>query len=202
MSPREFNEHERDYIRKMLIKKALEFMNTIGIKKTTVEDITRAVGISKGAFYKFYSTKEELFFEAFESIEEQVKANVMKYLININSFSKENLKKVVKQIVYHKDTLAMIEIMNNSDLYNMLQRIDTDSVSRHFTNDTAYVEELFSFLQTKGVKVNKPADEFSAYLRTIFGLILQKQIIGEQYLDKVVGSFVDVLIDETIEQAE
>ena len=199
MSPREFNVHERDYIRKMLVKKALEFVNTTGIKKTTVEDLTRVVGISKGAFYKFYSTKEELFFEAFETIEEQAKANVMKYLININSFNKENLKKIVKQIVFDKDTLAMIEIMNNADLYNMIQRLDIDSVSRHFTNDTAYVEELYSFLQSKGVKVKKPADEFSAYLRAIFGLILQKPIIGEQYIDKVVGSFIDVLIDETIE---
>ncbi len=199
MSPREFNEHERDYIRKMLVKKALEFVNTTGIKKTTVEDLTRAVRISKGAFYKFYSTKEELFFEAFESIEEQAKANVMKYLINISSFSKDNLKKIVKQIVFDKDTLAMIEIMNNADLYNMIQRLDIDSVSRHFTNDTAFAEELYSFLQSKGVKVKKPADEFSAYLRAIFGLILQKPIIGEQYIDKVVGSFIDVLIDETIE---
>ena len=38
------------------------------MKKTSVEQLTKAVGIAKGSFYKFYESKEMLFFAVLEGI--------------------------------------------------------------------------------------------------------------------------------------
>ena len=37
-------------------------------EKTSVEQLTKAVGIAKGSFYKFYESKEMLFFAVLEGI--------------------------------------------------------------------------------------------------------------------------------------
>jgi AcrR family transcriptional regulator len=38
-----------------LLRQGSTFLTTYGIRKTNVEDLTRAAGISKGAFYLFYT---------------------------------------------------------------------------------------------------------------------------------------------------
>ena len=38
------------------------------MKKTSVDQLTKAVGIAKGSFYKFFESKEMLFFAVLENI--------------------------------------------------------------------------------------------------------------------------------------
>lgn len=41
----------------------------LGYKKTNIEDLCAKAGISKGAFYLFYASKEELFFDVIMRIQ-------------------------------------------------------------------------------------------------------------------------------------
>ena len=58
-----YSEEERVQIRQALVSKALELMARQGIQHTTVEQIYRAVGISRTFFYSFFPTKEDLIVE-------------------------------------------------------------------------------------------------------------------------------------------
>ena len=58
-----FSEKEKRIICQSLKNAAVQCAKTTGIKKTTVEELTTAAGISKGAFYGFYPSKELLFFD-------------------------------------------------------------------------------------------------------------------------------------------
>ena len=57
-----FSDFETEQIRKALLKETRHCAVTPGMKKTSVDQLTRAVGIAKGSFYKFYEFKEMLFF--------------------------------------------------------------------------------------------------------------------------------------------
>ena len=59
-----YSEQEREQIRASLMTTALELMAKQGIQHTTVEQIYRAVGISRTFFYTFFPTKEDLVVEA------------------------------------------------------------------------------------------------------------------------------------------
>ena len=48
-----------------LLKETRHCAVTLGMKKTSVDQLTKAVGIAKGSFYKFYESKEMLFFAVF-----------------------------------------------------------------------------------------------------------------------------------------
>lgn len=58
-----YSEQDRAQIRQALVAKALELMARQGIQHTTVEQIYRAVGISRTFFYSFFPTKEDLIVE-------------------------------------------------------------------------------------------------------------------------------------------
>ena len=58
-----YSEADRERIREALVTTALELMARQGIQHTTVEQIYRAVGISRTFFYSFFPTKEDLVVE-------------------------------------------------------------------------------------------------------------------------------------------
>lgn len=58
-----YSEEEREHIREALVTTALQLMARQGIQHTTVEQIYKAVGISRTFFYTFFPTKEDLIVE-------------------------------------------------------------------------------------------------------------------------------------------
>ena len=67
-----FTDYETEQLRKALLKETRHCAVTLGMKKTSVEQLTKAVGIAKGSFYKFYESKEMLFFAVLENIHSEL----------------------------------------------------------------------------------------------------------------------------------
>ncbi|MGI6686951.1 MAG: TetR/AcrR family transcriptional regulator [Christensenellales bacterium] len=70
--PRHFSEDEKSEIRKRLVEVGLELFERYGINKTTIGAITDKVGIAKGSFYTFFSSKGDLFMECYAKERENV----------------------------------------------------------------------------------------------------------------------------------
>ena len=63
-----FTDYETEQLCRALLKETRHCAVTLGMKKTSVDQLTKAVGIAKGSFYKFYESKEMLFFAVLEDI--------------------------------------------------------------------------------------------------------------------------------------
>ena len=84
--------------RQMIIEKSIELFSENGYHKTKVEDITKALDISKGNFYTYFDSKEEVLYEILEKIKEE-KIKALKE-IDINRNPKEVLKEFVSNIFF------------------------------------------------------------------------------------------------------
>ena len=69
--PKGFTEHEKELIRKRLLKEGYKQFSAYGLKKTNIEELAEAAKISKGAFYLFYESKEALFMDVVEVAEQR-----------------------------------------------------------------------------------------------------------------------------------
>ena len=67
-----FTDYETEQLRKALLKETRHCAVTLGMKKTSVDQLTKAVGIAKGSFYKFYESKEMLFFAVLENVHSEL----------------------------------------------------------------------------------------------------------------------------------
>lgn len=63
-----FSEQKNEMIRKDLSDEALHCAVTIGIRKTSVEQLTETAGLANGSFPRFFAFKELLFFVVLENI--------------------------------------------------------------------------------------------------------------------------------------
>ena len=70
--PKLYSDEEKKNIIAKLKKEANTLMQEKGVKKTTVDELVKRVGIPKGSFYLFYPSKEMLLFEVSQDFHEHV----------------------------------------------------------------------------------------------------------------------------------
>ena len=80
-----FSDSERETIRDRLCAAAEIFLGERGIRKTSVEELASAARISKGAFYLFYHTKEELFFDVIMRRHEEIEGALVEKFSKLTS---------------------------------------------------------------------------------------------------------------------
>ena len=69
---RSFSEREKENIRKSLMDICKQNWTQYGYKKTSFDEICKQAGISKGAFYLFFESKEALFCEVLCSVQREI----------------------------------------------------------------------------------------------------------------------------------
>lgn len=63
---------QREQIKKLIIDRSISLFNEKGYENVTVEDITKSVGIAKGTFYNFFSSKAVILLLWFEMKFQQI----------------------------------------------------------------------------------------------------------------------------------
>lgn len=67
---------EKEKKRERILKKSWELFKKNGYEETKIERITKEVGISKGSFYTYFKTKEDVLFAILEKIEIEIENSI------------------------------------------------------------------------------------------------------------------------------
>lgn len=68
--PKSFSEQEKENIRATLIDSCRRSWTNYGYKRTSIDELCQKAGISKGAFYIFFPSKERLFYETLLDVQQ------------------------------------------------------------------------------------------------------------------------------------
>ena len=173
-----FSEEENKNIRRRLFEEAAKRAATVGTRKTSVEELTEAVGISKGLFYKFFDSKELLFFAVLESIHSDLYA-VAKTVLDENAAlsASERTAKTLLAVCHRLSGTGAMRFIE-SDAEYILRRIPERVKTEHYHDDEVHIRALL----TEGNLKPDGGPELAA--ATVRGLILtvsHQQEIGERY---------------------
>lgn len=125
---RGFTEREKDNIRKRLEGACKQSWTQHGYKKTNVEDICRQAGISKGAFYHFFESKEALFCEVLCSVQEQICDAASKIIESQKD--KYGVAKALKQIYREYDKNNFLYEADNMDYADFMNKLSEEQAKK------------------------------------------------------------------------
>ena len=173
-----FTDYETEQLRKALLKETRRCAVTLGMKKTSVEQLTKSVGIAKGSFYKFYESKEMLFFAVLEGIHTELYEVADRVLCESDGFPpSECVAKAVLAVCRRlSDTGDMVFIEHDAKL--LLQRLPEGVKKEHYHDDETHIRQLlekYDLVPKRGI---------SLAAATVRGLILtisHKEQIGGLY---------------------
>ena len=194
--PKVYSEEERRNIISGLKREANILMQEKGVKKTTVDELVKRVGIPKGTFYLFYPSKEMLLFDVTQDFHEKVdhylSEGIMKIMEENGLTMDENadfsgcveeftdLILGAMQITYSS---CLRVILNPESMNLILSRLPDDVLEKHRQHDSGMGEGLFEKLAAgKNYCVETLV---GAFMMIIFGGMYKREIGEENWLDSM-----------------
>ena len=161
-----FTDQQNETIRSDLLREARRCGVTIGMRKTSVEQLTEAAGISKGSFYKFFDSKELLFFAVLEDIHAACFTAAQKSLRENAALPPADrvTAAVLAACRWLSETKAFVFIENDADF--LLRRLPEDVKAAHYHDDETHIRAL---LEAGGLQ---PKGGIALAAATVRGLIL------------------------------
>lgn len=172
--PRSFSEHEKERIRSSLITACADSWTRSGYKKTSVDALCQQAGISKGAFYLFFDSKEALFCEVLCSVQQQIYETTSQ-LLRENP-TPEGIKKALCYLYREYDRNNFLHDSSNADYLTLINKLSTAQ------SETILQMELKNrrlFLDVPGLRRKLPEDMTVSIIYSLIMVIKQKDILPD-----------------------
>lgn len=139
-----FTSDEKEKILLLLKQEAKICVSSIGMRKTTVDRLAQAAGISKGAFYKFYESKELLFLEVLEDWHAEIYDTVLAVIQKLQGLPQaeraaQGLLAAFRMIVSHSLTEFLVD-----DTLFLLRKIPKEIVLKRYHGDAVHLRYIIS----------------------------------------------------------
>lgn len=173
-----FTSQEADVILQSLKASARRNAASRGVRKTTVDELAQEAGISKGAFYKFYPSKEMLFFEILEDMHTEIyeaSARVLKQ--NQGKPPEDRAAEAVLTACKVMAASGMLDFMER-DVAFLLRKIPMEVQEKHYHSDEVHIKELF---ENAGLEPAGGVELAAAAVRGLFLTVSHRDNIGPLY---------------------
>lgn len=190
--PKVYSEEKRAEINEKLMDIGLELIKQYGIKKLSIEALTKKVGIAQGTFYNFYKSKEILVYNIANRYQEKVNARA-KYLI----VTKGYLDRADLQAFYHRMILEdednVYRFLKREDMQILMTRLPQDYYDR-ITDQKAEAERNLCYV--RGKKAECDLDAVINWIQIMNLTVENKDILIETGLGKIIDRMIENMLDE------
>ncbi len=139
----------REEARERIVEAALKVFSSKGYHGTTMESIASKMGISKGALYLYFPSKEELFKEICRMGQERFKATLYETFAHGDIFTNARIffEKMLEEEPNYGDSGFLFETLALASRDQAIK----DILSETYNNSTNVLKEFLDGLKRKGV---------------------------------------------------
>lgn len=190
--PKGFSERERALIQADLLAKGRELFGAHGLRKTNVEDLTRAAGISKGAFYLFYESKEALFFEILLLFEAEYRTRMLAALRASDEPPEQRMRNALREAVTLWRAHPLFTSFGGDDLAYLSRKLTPEQIEANSAGDLQASRDLIAAGRAAGLPMNITPELLTGLLRALVMLNFHADDIGPDQFPAVI----DVLVEQ------
>lgn len=166
--PKAFSEHEKEVIQQRLMAAGEQQFASYGFKKTNVEELAQAAGISKGAFYLFYPSKESLYMDVIENAETHFRHRLLDAVEQSGPSPRARLYHVLEQAFLLWKEIPVLRLFTSGDFYSLMHATPPEQIQQHMTSDLVFMRELVARCRQQGIPLQVEAEELS---RMVYALL-------------------------------
>lgn len=189
--PKGFTERERARIRAGLLEKGQALFSAYGLRRTNVEDLTRAVGISKGAFYLFYASKEELFFELVKQFEQEFRAELAGAPRQPGASARAHVKALLLRALTAWREHPLLRGFDRAAYEHLLRKLPEERMQAEILDDDRFAAELIAQWGREGVAIEGDPKLVAGLIRALFFVALHQPDFNQE----IYPQMFDVLLD-------
>lgn len=193
--PKKFSETEKTQIKQKLLDSARSLFTRYGIKKTSVEDLTKGAGIAVGTFYAFYQSKEELFFELLEVEESEIRAALFENAAD-RPLNKEYFKSfLLKSFKLMSENPIVQQILLAEQYEALIRKVPPERLERNYHQDQDFFYPLIEKWQAEGLLIKSPPELIVSMIRSLVLLSLHRREIGESVYEDTLELLISTIAE-------
>ena len=182
-----FTEKERAGIVETLRQAAGRCAILKGMKKTTVDELAAEAGISKGAFYKFYPSKECLFLDMLEQWHGAIERQVLQVVReNPGLFPRERAALILKTVWRGMQDKPLTGFYRD-DLPELMRKLPEKLWRDHYQSNEDFIRSLMT---RANLRLIVPESVAYASIRILIFSLMHASQIGPGY-EQAVDSLID-----------
>lgn len=161
---------EREDLKNQILEAAWELFREKGYENTTVNDIIKRAGTSKGGFYYYFKAKEELLNMLYSIFDKEYEKFYTKMDKSMNSFLQ--LKLISQCVCYFIETNVSVELLSA-----MYQWQLTEKVQDGFWGDDRYYLKILKEIISQGQERGEIRKDMSVSELAHHVLLLERGIL-------------------------
>lgn len=173
--PKAWDEDEKVVVKGALIDAGRKLFDKYGLQKTTVDEITKAAGISKGAFYLFYKSKEELYFAILEGVESEFREEVYHTLTEPGPSRRESFRLFLEKTTNFLLTLPFYSQMDGATVQYLMRKLSPEVIQEHMQRDRSYFAEHLGRWVENGWMRNVDVDALLGVLISLVYFVVHRE---------------------------
>ncbi|MFB5662580.1 TetR/AcrR family transcriptional regulator [Alteribacillus sp. HJP-4] len=184
--PRGFSNKEKTHIRTTLKQTAFEHFCRLGLRKTSIGQITKDSGIAQGSFYSFFHSKEELFYELLLDEERRLKNKLHPFLTTSRP-DQDNFARFLLTAVQEIEASPLISTLFQAEEYQaLIRKVNDAELDDHTLKDLEELKPIFEGWQERGFMKDIEPELIISSIRSFILLSLHKKEIGPDWFDETV----------------
>lgn len=197
--PRAFSESEKETLRAQLREKGKKLFEKQGLRKTSVDELTEAVGISKGAFYLFYDSKEELFLEILEELEKDFRAQIFEISTSHREGARQLLARLLKSALLTWDRYPLLKNFGMAEYEYLARKVAPERIESHANRDEEFVNDFIKKIKREGITVKAAPRLVSNLMKSLFFVSLHRDDLGERAYEETMGVLAELVAAYMVE---
>ncbi len=191
--PKAFTEHEKQLIGARLLEQGHKQFAAYGLRKTTVEELAEGAGISKGAFYLFYPSKEALLMDVVEQAEQWFRQTVLAVVDQPGPSPHARLVAVLHEAFTLWKTIPVLQIFTRGDYDRLTRKIPAEQLQEHLQNDHTFIEELIARCRAADIPIQANAEQIDGLLYAMFFTVLHEDDFGPGSLSAAIHLLLELI---------
>ncbi|WP_430742944.1 TetR/AcrR family transcriptional regulator [Bacillus atrophaeus] len=194
-----FNEQEKEYIRSKLLQHGRNLFGDLGLKKTSISDLTKRVNIAQGSFYLFYESKEELYFEILEQEERYIREELLHKVLLKEKLTKATFRDFLQQALHFLDESPIVRLLfDKSTREQLLRKLPQKKLESNYQGDMDFLVPHIEKWQADGIMKQLQPNIIVSMIRSLIILSLQKEMIGETNYKSTMDQLVRLISEDLI----
>ena len=180
--PRAFTPDEALGIRARLTQAGRATFAQRGLRGTTVDDLARAAGISKGAFYRFFDSKESLLLALLDEDELAMHAQIE---AAIRAEPENGIDVLVDSALDAVRINPLLAVLMSPEALRLLDSRPPQEQAALLERDVRLVDRVLAVLAESGLTVGIPRPALLGLLRSLVFVGLHRNEVGEDQVDEL-----------------
>lgn len=138
-----FSDREKERIYDKLREEGEQLFVQHGLRKVTVDELSRATGIAKGTFYHFYESKEHLFMDISVKIQFKLWERMNVVLEESKGMPpKELTRKIFMTMATFSAEYPLVNMMDQDTIEQLMRKLPPDIVEKHVQEDSDFLQKI------------------------------------------------------------